>query len=364
MGTPQVPPVPPATSAPPQAPPVPSKYRKPPAGPTAENVRDQTRWQELSEQSLASTQAAAEKWRTGLAAFVTLATGGLLLKGPSAASDVTTGWRIALTILALGGLLAAIAGLWLALRAAAGTPAKLNLAEVVARYGGVRQFEVACALAASAQLRLARLMIAGSLLLFAAAIGTWWWAPPNSAQLPALISVTTPRGTVCGTLISADDGAFTVRQANASGQVRVPLGTATNVQIVASCLGQGGRARIWRAQDSSRSVDAIACRQPGNDDVVDVPVWKAVRAAVVTSSMHPAAVNSRPRRPGRGPQVRLRNRQGSAGATARRPGPSRAGPPRAGLHLWQMVLGAGQIPREHPGRPRSRPGQPGSGHRP
>jgi hypothetical protein len=56
---------------------------------------------------------------------------------------------------------------------------------------------------------------------------------------------------------------------------------------------------------------------------------------------------------------RLRNRQGSAGATARRPGPS-----RAGLHLWQMVLGAGQIPREHPGRPRSRPGQPGSGHRP
>ena len=52
-------------------------------------------------------------------------------------------------------------------------------------------------------------------------------------------------------------------------------------------------------------------------------------------------------------------RQGSAGATARRPGPS-----RAGLHLWQMVLGAGQIPREHPGRPRSRPGQPGSGHRP
>jgi pimeloyl-ACP methyl ester carboxylesterase len=46
-------------------------------------------------------------------------------------------------------------------------------------------------------------------------------------------------------------------------------------------------------------------------------------------------------------------------ATARQPGPY-----WAGLHLWQMVLGAGQIPREHPGRPRSRPGQPGSGHRP
>lgn len=237
MGTPQVPSVPPATPATPQALPVPPKYRKPSAGPTADNVQDQTLWQQLSEQSLASTQVAAEKWRTGLAAFVTLATGGLLLKGPSAASDVTTGWRIALTILALGGLLAAIVGLWLALRAAAGTPAKLNLTEVVAMYGGVRQFEVATALAASAQLRLARRVVAGSLLLFVAAIGTWWWAPPKPAQPPALISITTPRGAVCGTLINADNHAFTVQQANTSGQIRIPFGTATNVQITASCLG-------------------------------------------------------------------------------------------------------------------------------
>ena len=235
MGTPQVPSVPPATPATPQAPPVPPKYRKPSAGPTADNVQDQTLWQQLSEQSLASTQAAAEKWRTGLAAFVTLATGGLLLKGPSAASDVTTGWRIGLTILALGGLLAAIVGLWLALQAAAGTPAKLNLTEVVAKYGGVRQFEVATALAASAQLRLARRVVAGSLLLFVATIGTWWWAPP--AQPPALINITTPRGAICGTLIKADNHAFTVQQANTSGQIRIPFGTATNVQITASCLG-------------------------------------------------------------------------------------------------------------------------------
>jgi hypothetical protein len=176
LGTPQV-----------QSPP--PKYRKPSAGPTAESLQDRTRWQELSEHSLAATQAAAEKWRTGLAAFVTLATGGLLLKGPSAASDVATGWRIALTILALGGLLAAIAGLWLALQAAAGMPAKLNLTDVVAKYGGVRQFEVACALTASARLRLARFVIAGSLLLFVAAIGTWWWAPPRPAEVPALISI-------------------------------------------------------------------------------------------------------------------------------------------------------------------------------
>jgi hypothetical protein len=238
MGTPQPPsrPAAPPAASPPPAPP---KYRKPAAGPTAESLADRARWQELSEQSLSATQAAAEKWRAGLAAFVTLATGGLLLKGPSAASDVTTGWRIALTILALGGLLAAIAGLWLALQAAAGAPARLNLTEVVARYGGVRQFEVACALAASAQLRLARLLVAGSLLLFVAAIGTWWWAPSGSAPVTGLISITTPRGTVCGTLISGNGRTVTVQLASESGQVQVPLGAATSVQIVASCLPEG-----------------------------------------------------------------------------------------------------------------------------
>jgi hypothetical protein len=213
----------------------PPRYRKPSEGPTGSDLEDQARWQKLSEQSLASTQAAADKWRTGLAAFVTLATGGLLLKGTDAASDVTSGWRIALTILALGGLLAAIAGLWLALQAAAGTPAKLNLSEVVAKFGGVRQFEVACALSASARLRAARFVVAGSLLLFVAAIGTWWWAPPKPAEPPALIKVTTHGTTVCGTLMEASHGAFTVRSASTSSQVRVPFGAATNAQIVASC---------------------------------------------------------------------------------------------------------------------------------
>jgi hypothetical protein len=235
MGTPPPPSGPAAPPATSQSPPGPPRYRKPGAGPTAASLQDRARWQELSDQSLSATQAAAEKWRTGLAAFVTLATGGLLLKGPEAASDVATGWRIALTILALGGLLAAIAGLWLALQASAGTPAKLNLTQVVATYGGVRQFEVACAQAASARLRVARLVIAGSLLLFVAAIGTWWWAPPAPAQPPALISISTPSGIVCGTLISGDGGVFTVQPPNTSGQVRVLTATATNVQVVASC---------------------------------------------------------------------------------------------------------------------------------
>ena len=233
MAGPRLPPGPPATPIPAPAPP--PRYRKPSAGPAPQSVQDQARWKELSEQSLPATQAAAEKWRTGLAAFVTLATGGLLLKGPEAAGNVATSWRIALTVLALGGLLAAMAGLWLALQAAAGTPAKVNLTQVVARYGGVRQFEVACALTASARLRVARLVVAVSLLLFVAAIGTWWWAPSQPAQPPALIRVTTPAGVVCGTLVRAEHGSYLVQPPDTSGQVRIAPSQSTNVQIVVAC---------------------------------------------------------------------------------------------------------------------------------
>jgi hypothetical protein len=213
----------------------PPRYRRPSAGPTAEDLQDRARWQELTDTSLPSVQAAAEKWRTGLAAFVTLATGGLLLKGPGAASDLTTGWLIPLTILALGGLLAAIGGLWLALRAAAGTPAKLNLSEIVTTYGGVRQFEVACALRASDQLRWARLLVAVSLAGFVAAIGTWWWAPSAPAQPPAMIQISTPAGPICGTLIGARGEAFTVLPAGQSVTTRIPFSSARDARIVQSC---------------------------------------------------------------------------------------------------------------------------------
>lgn len=211
------------------------RYRKPAAGPTLENLDDLARWQKLTNQSVPTVQGAAEKWRTGLAAFVTLATGGLLLKGPEAASGLPADWLIPLTVLSLGGLLAAMGGLWLALQAAAGTPARLNLTQVTKDFGGVRQFEVASAIAASDRLRWARFLVAASLVLFTAAIGAWWWAPPAPANPPAMIRVSTPAGPVCGTLVGASGQAFTVLPAGHSVATSIPFATARNARIVASC---------------------------------------------------------------------------------------------------------------------------------
>lgn len=212
-----------------------AKYRKPDTGPTASEVDDQQLWEKISTTSLTSVQAAAEKWRTGLAAFVTLVTGGLLIKGPDAAAKLPTGWLLALTLLAASGLLAAVSGLWLALLAAAGSPSRLNLAAVVAKYGGVRQFEIACAETASANLRRARNLVGISLLLLGAAVITWWWAPVQSDDPPALIRIDDGGKGACGELLSADNGKLRVQVDGEEHPRSVPFASVKNVYVTPKC---------------------------------------------------------------------------------------------------------------------------------
>jgi hypothetical protein len=183
-----------------------AKVRLPIRGPTPDQIADRERWEAMASASLSSVQAAAERWRTGLAAFVTLITGGLLIKGPQA-SDLTTGWRIVITLLAGAGLALAVVGLWLALRAAAGAPGSVSYPDIVARFGGVRQFEVACARRASDALRRAKVIMACSLSLLALAIFAWWWAPARPAPAPRL-QISVGGSTVCGKLLSADGQQF------------------------------------------------------------------------------------------------------------------------------------------------------------
>jgi hypothetical protein len=211
-----------------------ARVRRPAHGPTPDQVADRDRWEALTTSSLPSVQAAAEKWRTGLAAFVTLVTGGLLLKGPQAASDLDTGWRVGITVLTGAGLALAVAGLWLALRAAAGAPGAVSYPDIVRRFGGVRQFEVACARRASDALRRAKATMAVSLSLLALAIFAWWWAPARPAPTPRL-QISIGDSVVCGTLLSADGGQFRMRVDGESRLRTIPFGQVSNVRVRPSC---------------------------------------------------------------------------------------------------------------------------------
>jgi hypothetical protein len=211
------------------------RYRKPDAAPTAAQVADAERWAKLADSSLATTQAAAEKWRTGLAAFVTIITGGLLIKGPEAAADVERAWLVVLTVLAATGLGGAILGLWAALSAAAGSPAEQNLSAVVRQYGGVKQFEIAAARSASRRLRVARRLVAASLVLLAATVVVWWWVPTRPESPPALVKIEHDGVATCGELKSGDGGNIVVQVDGEHDPTTIPLTKVTNIRVVASC---------------------------------------------------------------------------------------------------------------------------------
>jgi MFS family permease len=209
----------------------------PSRAPTAADLEDQARFHKLASESLADVRAAAEKWRTGLAALITLITGGLLIKGPESANDLTTGWRIAITILGGGGIAVAILGLWSALKASAGLPKKQEFDVVVADYGSVLGFEVAQADKAAGELHWARRALLLALPLLGAALICWWWAPTKPTAPPAYVEVdrSSTSNPVCGTLVSGDNGHLRVQVAGEENPTTIDYPDVTNIRLKASC---------------------------------------------------------------------------------------------------------------------------------
>ncbi len=204
----------------------------PSSGPSAADVADRDAWEKAADSSLATVQAAAEKWRTGLAAFVTIVTGGLLIKGPEAASDLSTIWLAAVSIAGGLGLLSAIVGLWMALSAAAGTPAELHYEDVIARHGSYKQYQVAAAKTAASKLAAARQWVGVSLVLLGVTVISWWWAP---TEPPQLIKVEHGDEVVCGKLQSADNQNLAVKVSGESKPTTLTFDEIDNFRIVDKC---------------------------------------------------------------------------------------------------------------------------------
>lgn len=212
-------------------PPEASGGRPVPDPPSEAEVQARVDFAALVDGSIERVQAAAEKWRTGLAALVTLVTGGLIVKGPSAASDLPTGWRWSLVLGAGIGLALAIAGLWLALAAAAGVPVVRSREEILATYTSVAHAKVASARKAANRLRGARwLMLVALVLLGATAVG-WTVAP---APTP-VVSVDVGGTTFCGELLSADGQVVRVQRSGVADPDEIPFAEITNLRPKSAC---------------------------------------------------------------------------------------------------------------------------------
>lgn len=155
--------------------------RLPARGPSVADLAERERFRQLAEESLPSVRASAEAWRNGLAAFITLATTAVVIKGRSTTADLPAWWRAAITVPIGLGLGLLVAGLWQALAAQAGAaPEALTLDQIHARYGSIQSFHVSTAARAAGPLALARRLVAVALALLLVGVTLTWWAPTTA----------------------------------------------------------------------------------------------------------------------------------------------------------------------------------------
>ncbi|GGZ58404.1 MULTISPECIES: hypothetical protein [Streptomyces rochei group] len=214
----------------------PLRPRLPERPPTPGDLSERDRFAVLAEASLPTVRANAEAWRNGLAAFVTLVTTGVVLKGRDTTADLPLGWRTAVTLLIGGGIALCLAGLWQALAAQAGTrEVTVSLADIHRRHASVAAYQIALADSAAARLRRGRTIVAVALLCLFLGIVATWWAPAAEPDPAAYVTVTHDGTSTCGTLAGADGGSVRIKVAGTAETVVVPTGKVTALRVVERC---------------------------------------------------------------------------------------------------------------------------------
>jgi hypothetical protein len=211
----------------------------PPAAPLPRPVSaaDREAFEGLVKDSVSSVRSMASSWRTGLTALITLVTTGIIITGRTSTTGIPVLWRIGVTAAIGGGLLLALAGLWIALAAEVGTRVRVqSLDQIRTGYASVQAYLVGQAKAAGERLQLARTLVGIALVLLVTGVLLTWWAPAAPQSPPAYLKVAQKGGgSVCGTLQSADGGVLRLTVAGAHQPATVPLTSVTNLAVVASC---------------------------------------------------------------------------------------------------------------------------------
>jgi hypothetical protein len=213
------------------------RARKPAAAPTKADLDERDRYARLTAGSLDAVRGSAQAWRNGLAAFITLVTAGVVLQGRDSTSGLPGSWRAAVTVLVGGGLMLAVAGLWQALAAEAGTsPRSQTLHDIRAAHGTLAAFEVHLAAQSARRLQLARRAVAAAVTLLLAGITATWWAPaPAAGSAPAYLIIAHGNAVTCGTLQPAPPGQLRLTIPGSLGTVTIPITQVTTVTPTTTC---------------------------------------------------------------------------------------------------------------------------------
>jgi hypothetical protein len=159
------------------------------------------------------------------------------VRGRTATTNLTTPWRIAITVMIGSGLALVIVGLWHALAAEVGSRARLqSLEQIRAHHGSVQAYQVSLAAVAAGRLQDARRLVAIALALLLAGVLLTWWAPAAPADgPPAYLKVTHGDSTTCGALASADHGNIRLTVTGAHDPLLIPMDSVTSMTVAAAC---------------------------------------------------------------------------------------------------------------------------------
>jgi hypothetical protein len=212
------------------------RARKPASAPSKTDLEERDRYARLTARSIDTVRGSAQTWRNGLAAFITLVTTSVIIKGRDATAGLASGWRALVTVLIGGGLLLAVLGLWQALAAEAGTdPRKQTLHDIRAVHGTLTAYEVHLAATAARRLQWGRRAVAGAVALLLAGIAATWWAPAPATSPPATITVTHGHVVTCGTPQPAGAGQLRLTTHDSLSTVTIPFSQITALALTTAC---------------------------------------------------------------------------------------------------------------------------------
>lgn len=213
------------------------RARKPAAAPSKADLDERDRYAKLTAGSPDTVRGSAQTWRNGLAAFITLVTTGVVIKGRDTTAGLSGGWRAVVTVLVGGGLLLAVAGLWQALAAEAGTdPRKQTLHDIRAAHGTLTAYEIYLAAQAARRLQWGRRAVAAAVTLLLAGITATWWAPaPAASSPPAYLTVTHGNAVTCGTPQPATVGQLRLTVPGSPSTVTIPISQITALTPTTTC---------------------------------------------------------------------------------------------------------------------------------
>lgn len=194
---------------------------------TGDDLREMAELDTLDESELARVRAAADKWKTGLAALLGLIATVSVVKGRDSFKTLDIGTQHGIIILLGVALVAAAIAALSAMRAAYGPLVRKTLGA----NEQLRNLRLTAAEDARRDLRHARRLSVLVLLLLAAAVGiTWWGEEPT----PAMVKVTkNDDSVVCAPYAGANDK--TVKFKDGSNQQGIPLTEIKSVDFRQKC---------------------------------------------------------------------------------------------------------------------------------